>query len=93
MARRNQSDRRRFLQASGVTLRLPMLDAFLPRAGAKEKTDDVPRRMVCVCAPLGRHPEFFFPEQAGRDYQATPYLSELQEFRDQFTVMSGLAHP
>ena len=93
MARREQPDRRRFLQATGVTLGLPMLDAFLPRAGAKEQADDVPRRMVCVCAPLGLHPEFFFPEQAGRDYEATPYLSELQEFRDQFTVMSGLAHP
>ena len=93
MARREQSDRRRFLQATGVTLGLPMLDAFLPRAAAEEQAGDVPRRMVCVCAPLGLHPEFFFPEQTGRDYEATPYLSELQEFRDQFTVMSGLAHP
>ena len=93
MARREQSDRRRFLQATGVTLGLPMLDAFLPRAAAEEQAGDVPRRMVCVCAPLGLHPEFFFPEQTGRDYEATSYLSELQEFRDQFTVMSGLAHP
>jgi hypothetical protein len=93
MSRREQPDRRRFLQAAGVTLGLPMLDAFLPRAGAKDATGDVPRRMVCVCAPLGLHPEFFFPEQAGREYEATPYLAELQDFRDQFTVMSGLAHP
>ena len=93
MARREQPDRRRFLQATGVTLGLPMLDAFLPRAAAKEQAGDVPRRMICVCAPLGLHPEFFFPEQGGRDYEATPYLSELHEFRDQFTVMSGLAHP
>ncbi|MBI1314769.1 DUF1552 domain-containing protein [bacterium] len=87
------STRRRFLKAAGVTLGLPVLDAFLPRAGAKENDTDVPQRMVCVCAPLGLHPEFFFPEQAGREYSPSLYLAELQEFRDQFTVISGLAHP
>ena len=52
-----------------------------------------PRRMVCVNTPLGLHPAFFFPETAGRDYKPSPYLEVLKEFRDDFTVISGLSHP
>ena len=48
--------------------------------------------MVCVCTPLGLHPPFFFPEKAGRDYEPTPYLDVLKDFRGEFTVVSGLAH-
>jgi hypothetical protein len=43
--------------------------------------------------PLGIHPPFFFPERPGRNYALTPYLEVLNDFRDDFTVMSGLSHP
>jgi hypothetical protein len=49
--------------------------------------------MVCICTPLGLHPEFFFPEKAGKDYGSTPYLDLFQDLREDFTVVSGLAHP
>jgi len=49
--------------------------------------------MVCVCAPLGLHGPNFFPEEAGAAYKPSPYLEPLQEFRSDFTVMSGLSHP
>ncbi len=49
--------------------------------------------MVCICTPLGVHPANFFPEQAGRDYELTPYLDVIKEFRDDFSVISGLSHP
>jgi len=78
--------RRQFLRAAGVALALPRLDAF---AAAGEKPR---RRMVCICTPLGLHPPFFFPEKAGKDYALTTYLEVLRDFRDDFTVMSGLAH-
>jgi hypothetical protein len=48
--------------------------------------------MVCICAPLGFYPPNFFPEQSGADYQPTPYLELLQDYRRDFTVISGLAH-
>jgi hypothetical protein len=48
--------------------------------------------MVCICAPLGLHPDNFFPGQAGSDYQLSPYLEIVKDFRDQFTVVSGLEH-
>jgi hypothetical protein len=49
--------------------------------------------MVCICTPLGLHPAFFFPQRAGKDYEPTPYLDVLNDFRDDFTVVSGLSHP
>lgn len=49
--------------------------------------------MVCICTPLSVHPPFFFPEQAGKDYELTPYLEPLKELRNDFTVISGLSHP
>lgn len=48
--------------------------------------------MVCICAPLGLHPDNFFPEQSGKNYQLSPYLEILKDYRDQFTVISGLEH-
>jgi hypothetical protein len=53
----------------------------------------VPRRMVCINTPLGLHPANFFPTTGGQDYEPSPYLDVVQEFRDDFTVISGLSHP
>lgn len=80
--------RRHFLKAAGVSLALPWLDAF----AHGQQTAPAKRRMVCLCTPLGLHPANFFPEGAGREYEATPYLEVLNDFRDDFTVVSGLAH-
>ena len=46
-----------------------------------------------MCAPLGFHTPNLFPEKAGRDYEATPYLEPLQPLREKFSVISGLRHP
>ncbi len=83
-------DRRRFLRAAGVSLALPWLDS-LARPGTPAARP--PRRMVCICTPLGLHAPYLFPEGAGRDYRPTPYLEVLREFRDDFTIISGLSHP
>lgn len=87
------SYRRRFLRAAGVTLALPLLDAFEPRLRAGETAPPPPMRMVCICTPLSVHPEYFFPSESGKDYQLTPYLEVLREFRNDFSVISGLSHP
>jgi hypothetical protein len=79
--------RRHFLRAAGVSLALPWLEGLAPAAPV------APRRLVCVCAPLGLHPPHFFPQKAGKDYEATPYLEVLKDFREDFTVVSGLSHP
>ncbi|MBY0524333.1 MAG: DUF1552 domain-containing protein [Gemmataceae bacterium] len=88
----NRLTRRNFLRAAGVSIALPWLDVFTPArafaAAAKPR-----RRMVCICTPLGINPAFFFPQKAGKDYELTPYLEVLKDLRNDFTVMSGLAHP
>jgi hypothetical protein len=89
--------RRTMLRGAGVAMALPALDAMMPvfgraaRAAAKEAA--VPRRMVCICTPLGLHTPNLFPEQAGAGYASTPYLDVLQDVRADFTVISGLQHP
>jgi hypothetical protein len=85
-------NRRRFLQGAGVALSLPFLDAMRPLF-AEEKAPAKPRRMLAVCNNLGLLPEKFFPQQAGRGYALSPYLEELKEHRDNFTVFSGVWHP
>jgi len=76
-----------------VALALPVLDCFAPRLRAGEKAALPPRRMVCICTPLGLHAPNFFPEKTGTDYEPSPYLEILKEFRNDFTVISGLSHP
>jgi hypothetical protein len=85
-------DRRRFLRFAGVSLALPWLDAFAA-AGARGAAAKPRRRMVCICAPLGLHPPYFFPKKAGKDYTLSPYLEVVKDYRNDFTVMSGLSHP
>ncbi|WP_395735617.1 DUF1552 domain-containing protein [Prosthecobacter sp.] len=79
-------NRRHFLRSAGVTLSLPVLESL---AGEVKPI----RRMVSICAPLGMHAEFFFPEQSGRGYALSPYLETVKDLRDDFTVISGLSHP
>ena len=83
-------NRRTFLRTAGVSLALPLLDIEASSAPA-EKTPR--RRMVCINTPLGLHPPAFFPEKAGKDYTLSPYLEVVKDFRDDFTVISGLSHP
>lgn len=85
--------RRTFLRAAGVGMALPFLDAVAPRRARAAEAADVPRRMVCINTPLGVHPPYFFPKTAGRDYELSPYVEVLKDFRDDFTVISGLSHP
>ncbi len=84
--------RRTFLRAAGVAMALPLFDALAPKS-ARAAVAAVPRRMVCINTPLGLHPANFFPKTAGRDYELSPYLEVVKDFRDDFTVISGLSHP
>jgi hypothetical protein len=86
-----RTERRQFLRAAGIALALPCLDAF-STARASAATGEPRRRMVCICTPLGLYAPHFFPDKAGKEYEPTPYLKLLQDYRDDFTVISGLAH-
>jgi hypothetical protein len=81
--------RRTFLRAGAVSLALPLLESRAAGGPAAKP----PRRMVCINTPLGLHPAAFFPEKAGADYALSPYLEVVKDFREDFTVISGLSHP
>jgi hypothetical protein len=81
-------DRRTFLRGAGAALALPWLESL---AGAA--AGEVPRRMVAIETNQGILPQEFFPKEAGKDYALTPYLEILKEFRNDFTVFSGVSHP
>jgi hypothetical protein len=89
--RPGRTSRRHFLRAAGVSLALPCLDAFVPSRARGETVAEPPRRMICICAPLGFYPGDFFPAEAGGDYELSPHLEVLREYREDFTVISGLA--
>jgi hypothetical protein len=82
--------RRTFLRGSGVAVALPLLDAMVPAFGATPK---VVRRLVGCQTNMGILPQFFFPEKAGKDYVATPYLEKLAAHRNNMTVFSGVSLP
>ena len=67
-----------------------MLDAMTPAFGAAGKA---PMRFVAMCAGLGYHAPFLFPEKSGKNYGSTPYLDALKQHQNDFTVISGLSHP
>lgn len=86
-----QVSRRRLLRGAGVSMSLPLLDVFRSKQAHARYGQKIPRRMVCICAPLGFYPGDFFPRESGKDYALSPYLKLLGEHREDFTVISGLA--
>jgi hypothetical protein len=79
-------------------LSLPLLDAMLPAFGSSPETTPKPvgakpRRMLAICNNLGLLPTQFFPKEGGRDYTLSPYLQLLADYRNDFTVFSGVSHP
>lgn len=82
--------RRSFLRAAGVTVALPWLESL---ADSRTAGGDPPRRLLAIETTMGLLPQYFFPRDAGRGYEASPYLAKLVAFRDRFTVFSGLSHP
>ena len=83
-------DRRTFLRASGVAMALPVLESMHPalaRAAAAS-----PKRMVNICSTLGLYSDSWFPKTTGAGWEATQYLSLIEQHRDNFTLFSGLSH-
>jgi hypothetical protein len=99
IAMRQPMSRRRFIEGAGIALALPFLEAMLPslaRAAAAASSTApgaTPRRLFAVCNNLGVLSQQFFPSGQGRDYVASDYLQHLQDFRNDFTVFSGVSHP
>lgn len=85
--------RRTFLKSAGIAIGLPFLDAMIPSRIIGAEPSQPPRRMVCIGVPFGFDPAAFIPVTSGRDYALPSHLTHLANFRNDFTVISGLSHP
>ncbi len=89
----NPLHRRTFLRGAGVAMALPFLEAMRPSLAKDAQDEAVPRRMIAIETNMGILPQFFFPEQAGKDYSLSPYLQRLASHRQNMTVFTGVNLP
>ena len=84
--------RRTFLQSTGVTLALPMLEAMVPAQTALAQTAASPQpRFVGIFYPHGNAPGYWEPEKEGPLPEKLPYIMEsLEKVKDQTVLLSGL---
>ena len=94
IATKRRIDRRAFLRGTGTVLSLPFLEAMVPAFAtpAQSAVGQPPPRFLAMCATLGFHTPFLFPQEAGAGYALTPYLEPLKDLRGDFSVISGLQH-
>ena len=93
---RRTMSRRSLLRAAGIAMALPLLDAMHPALGRAAETATAPakpRRMLAICNNLGLLPDQFFPKDSGKNYTLSPYLETLAEYRNDFTIFTGVSHP
>lgn len=81
-------DRRTFLRGAGATLALPWLEIMTPAARAAQKTP--PKRFVTFFQPNGVYPKAWNVTGTGADFQLSPILEPLAEFKKEMLVLSGI---
>lgn len=93
--------RRFVLRAAGAAVALPLLEAMTSRVDAapstfkpwdKSTAAPVPR-MICCYVPNGVNILEWVPADSGENYTLSPTLAALQDYRQDFTVLTGLGHP
>src|SRR5881628_131459 len=84
--------RRTFLQGTGVTLALPLLEAMVPAQTALAQTAASPKpRFVGMFYPHGMAPGYWEPAAEGPLAEKLPYIMEsLEKVKDQTVILSGL---
>ena len=97
--------RRHVLRGMGACLALPLLEAMIPEtlvttahatpSRFKPLTKSVVSqpRMICCYIPNGVNILEWMPQDDGGDYKLSPTLETLKDFREDFTVLTGLGHP
>src|SRR5215471_752856 len=90
MMTRRALPRRMILRGMGAAVALPFLDAMVPAFAAAETTPV--KRFGVVYLANGVVIKDLIPPSAGTEFEMTPILRPLERFRDQLTVVSGLAN-
>jgi len=85
--------RRAMLRGTSAALALPLLEALeMPPAFGAAGTPKPPRRMVFIYASTGVAVPYWTPKGEGADYELSPTLNTLKDFKDDMLVISGLDH-
>ncbi len=87
--------RRAVLKGLGATIALPFLEAMVPRplygAISASAAKTFPTRMAAIYFPNGLTLAEWKPQYTGEDYEFTRILKPLEAYRNDLTVISGLA--
>jgi hypothetical protein len=81
--------RRTLLRGAGVAVALPFLDAMHPAFAGPVKTV---HRLAVVYVPNGIIMNQWTPAETGKDYTFTRILKPLEPFREDVTIITGLAN-
>ena len=106
LALRQPMSRRHLLRGVGSSLALPLLNAMAPRSILGANSPEAPLRMGFLYFPNGVHiPEWITRDAAeaaakrtigvgeltGEAFELPPLLEQLENYRNDFTLLSGLA--
>ena len=83
--------RRTFLKGLGVAIALPALDAMTP-AFAAPAAKKAPLRLAFTYIPNGVTLADWTPAGTGRDFTWSRILKPLEPFRENVSILTGLAH-
>ena len=85
--------RRTVLRGVGAAIALPLLDAMIPASTALAKTAaKATPRLAFIYFPHGAIMEKWTPEGEGANWELSPILTPLKDFKKQLTVISGLGN-
>lgn len=84
-----KTSRRTVLQGIGGALSLPLLEAS---ADDSSRASRPPMRFLVVGNPFGAHPDHFFPQQFGTEFEISPTLRSLDWLQDRMTILSHTDH-
>jgi hypothetical protein len=85
---RKQMSRRTLLRGAGTVIALPLLDAMFP---ALSRAATPARRLSVVYVPNGIIMKDWTPAATGTGFEFTRILKPLEPFREDITIVSGLA--
>lgn len=86
-------DRRTVLRGAGAAVALPLLDGMVPALTAMRLTAAKPApRLGVVYLPNGLNMAQWSPKTDGTAFEFSPTLKALEPFRNQVTLLSGMAN-
>ena len=85
-------NRRALLRGVGSAIALPLLDAMRPALAAPSKIARQARRVAVVYVPNGIVMKDWKPAETGDNFTYTRILKPLEPFRQDITLLSGLAN-